>query len=593
MLVTLVLRLKEGPPPGEIRPLTTGWRMEKLPGEGAGAGQVPGSSRDVRQGGGAELVIKNRLPSPLREDTALFLPPYATFQAFSVSMGETRIYQYGTLGPDRANRHLYLKWHMIPLGPGAGGQTVSIRFYSRHHRYIGLIGRAYLGPPTSLLSAMVLRDLDITVLACLMVIAGLAALVIFAADHASRRRPLAFFSAMALCAGAYIFTESRITQFYIPVTPLLSHLHYISFFGFSIAMAAFVESLLGPGFLKLTRRMWQILMLLLGTGFVLDLTGLVAWDASFDSGLWIVLVFLLPLGLHIGRTALAGRYEARILCTGFGVLLALGIIDIMAGLRVVILESPALFPWGLLFLLFSFLWVMVYTHERERREMERARRTEQEAITEERHRIAREIHDGLAQDLAMMNMKTGLWRHLLEKDAQKLHNEFSWFETLVSKSIRDVRRCIFALRPMDLEKFGFKAGVARLVEDFQTHHGITVSYESQGLDILPGRLEPVLYRITQEALNNIAKHARASRVDLLISGNQREKILDFSIRDNGRGFLLKELDSCYRDGHLGLRQIRERVEKEDGDFRLDTGPERGCTIEITMPLQPPNKPYSP
>ncbi len=86
---------------------------------------------------------------------------------------------------------------------------------------------------------------------------------------------------------------------------------------------------------------------------------------------------------------------------------------------------------------------------------ERNRRSEEEAIAEERRRIAREIHDGIAQDLAFIRLRTSKWRRMIESEPERLHGEFDLLRDLLGKNIQEVRRSIFALRPAALDELGF------------------------------------------------------------------------------------------------------------------------------------------
>jgi signal transduction histidine kinase len=582
IIAGLVFLLKEWPTSPGIFDISSGWQAMDYNGtQPRWKAFIPEEAQKEPET--SLLTIRNTIPLGLPANAALFFPPYSTFQAFEVCVGKKMIYRSGKLESCFSNRHLYLKWHLIPLGFDASGKQLVIRFYSDHHRQIGLSGPAYIGKPSLLLAALVLRDMDITVLAFVMIIAGVAAMILFAANYESKNIPLALLGMLALSAGGYSITESRITQIFIGITPIFSYLHYISLFFFSMAMAAFIEKSLGPGYQNFIRKIWQALALVVVSGTVLDLFSLVTWDISFSIGMWMILVLFVPLSINLIKTALSGNYEARILCMGFGIVLLFGLIDLIVGLRMVILENQAIFPWALLFLVFSFMWVQVYTHKTERKEMEKARRSEQEAITEERHRIAREIHDGLAQDLAAMNMKAGLWKHLLNHAPHKMDKEISWFETLISKNIKDVRRCIFALRPIDLENFGFKEGLERMISEFALQHRIRTKFNPSGLAQIPGHLELVLYRITQEALNNVAKHALATDVVITLHTRSKNRIV-LEIEDNGKGFLSNTSDSCYKKGHLGLKQIRERVKMEKGKFHIQTSPGNGTSLSITLPM---------
>ncbi|MBC7226202.1 MAG: PAS domain S-box protein [Thermoflexales bacterium] len=214
---------------------------------------------------------------------------------------------------------------------------------------------------------------------------------------------------------------------------------------------------------------------------------------------------------------------------------------------------------------------------------EKALRSEEEAIAEERRRIAREIHDGLAQDLAAVRLQVRRWQALAESDPVRLKAELEEFHRFLGEEIREVRRAIFALRPVVLDA-GFWVALPRFLAEFGEQHQLDVSLEVKGTTgdeppALPAQLELALFRILHEALNNVAKHARARRVWVE---------LDFSdgialrVRDDGVGFDPAALPELARRGHLGLQQIRERVEALGGVLEVRSQPGQGTEIRVKI-----------
>ena len=144
---------------------------------------------------------------------------------------------------------------------------------------------------------------------------------------------------------------------------------------------------------------------------------------------------------------------------------------------------------------------------------ERARHSEAHAIAEERRRIARDIHDGLAQNLAALRMKARLWHDVLDQDPARMHAELDEMRAFLSENIRDVRRSIFALRPVALDELGFVPAVQQLAADCAEQYQLDVDLNVTGqMGELPAPLEPVLFRIIQESLNNAGRHAQADTV---------------------------------------------------------------------------------
>lgn len=213
---------------------------------------------------------------------------------------------------------------------------------------------------------------------------------------------------------------------------------------------------------------------------------------------------------------------------------------------------------------------------------ERARRSEEEAIAEERRRIAREIHDGLAQDLAAMRLQVRRWQTLIESAPDQLRDELEDLHRYLGEEIREVRRAIFALRPVALDELGFWAALRRFLPEFGEQNQLHINLEVKGAKDgteeaahLPAHLEAVLFRIIQEGLHNVAKHARASVVWVELDLSEG---VTLRVRDDGAGFDPGTLGEAVRRGHLGLRQMRERAAALNGTLEVRSQVGRGTEI---------------
>lgn len=143
-------------------------------------------------------------------------------------------------------------------------------------------------------------------------------------------------------------------------------------------------------------------------------------------------------------------------------------------------------------------------------------KAEELAINEERTRIAREIHDGLAQSLAFMALKLDLVERLWEKDKEAALGALAEVRETLRAQIREVRRSIFALRPIDLERYGFLESLRRYAQAFAEQAGFRVQLSLPERVGLSQASELVLFRVLQEALTNAAKHARPTRVEVVL-----------------------------------------------------------------------------
>lgn len=212
--------------------------------------------------------------------------------------------------------------------------------------------------------------------------------------------------------------------------------------------------------------------------------------------------------------------------------------------------------------------------------------SEELAIAEERARIAREIHDGVAQSLAFSAIKLDLVARLLRGEppqVAKAEAELSLTRDTIRESIREVRRSIFALRPIDLERYGFLETIRRYCSDFEQQNDILVNVTLDESVKLSPQAEAVLFRIFQESMHNAAKHAFAKQVWVTV-GQQEDGFDYLEVKDNGRGFDPSEVgDRVTSAGGLGLRQMCERVEGRGGRFAVCSSPGQGATVYAALP----------
>lgn len=204
------------------------------------------------------------------------------------------------------------------------------------------------------------------------------------------------------------------------------------------------------------------------------------------------------------------------------------------------------------------------------------------AIAEERARIARDIHDGLAQSLAFLRMRVDLWNDWITDDPQRLRVELSDLKHTLREQIRELRRAIFALRPVQFDELGFVGGLHRYIVEFAGQHAWEVQVDLRGApQTLAPEQEAICFRIVQEALTNVAKHANAACVKVTI--NQIDQGLQVVVHDNGCGFD-PEVLAADGYGHVGLRQMNERLAAIRGQLTLLSRPGAGTELRAWLPL---------
>jgi signal transduction histidine kinase len=199
-----------------------------------------------------------------------------------------------------------------------------------------------------------------------------------------------------------------------------------------------------------------------------------------------------------------------------------------------------------------------------------------EAQEQERARLARELHDETGQALASILL--GLRSLEQAVEGEGAHARIAAVRDLVVSTLHDVRRLAVELRPSALDDFGLEAAIERLVETYRDRTSTRFDLElGLGSDRLPRDIETTLYRIAQEALTNVTKHAEASHVSVLLTRKDRAAIL--VVEDDGVGFA----SSTGSVGRLGLAGMRERAALVGGRLRTESG-RAGTTIAVEIPL---------
>ena len=223
--------------------------------------------------------------------------------------------------------------------------------------------------------------------------------------------------------------------------------------------------------------------------------------------------------------------------------------------------------------------------ERERAEAAREalRRELLNAQEEERRRIARELHDQMGQNLTALNL--GL-KSLHDSDPSATNLSLVRpLQELAAQTARDLHRVALELRPATLDDLGLVKAVRTLVEAWADRCRIEADLATEAYDPagVSSEIETTLYRIIQEALNNVAKHSGASRISLVLrrTADQAQAIIE----DNGRGFeTTRALERPDGHGRLGLVGIQERLAGMNGSLHLESAPGQGATLIVRVPI---------
>lgn len=211
------------------------------------------------------------------------------------------------------------------------------------------------------------------------------------------------------------------------------------------------------------------------------------------------------------------------------------------------------------------------------------------AQEDERKRVARELHDEVGQFLTGLLLSLGSARQSAEPRAPDVAHQLTGLEDLARRAVEEVRRLVADLRPSVLDDMGLVEAVRWYAGILQERAGLAVEVAARGLDRrLPAHLEVVIFRVVQEALTNVVRHARATRVDIELDAGPLA--VRATVRDDGRGFdptavaALRNAGSGVGPG-LGLLGMEERVRLVGGTFRLESAPGRGTAVAFSIPLK--------
>lgn len=207
------------------------------------------------------------------------------------------------------------------------------------------------------------------------------------------------------------------------------------------------------------------------------------------------------------------------------------------------------------------------------------------AQEEERLRVAREIHDGPAQSMANVVLRAEICEKLMAVEPDKVKQELYDLKEMVKESLHEVRKIIFDLRPMVLDDLGVVPTLRRFIAELQKRNSMSIELIVLGGEErrLSGALEVAVFRIVQEALNNINKHADARRA--MIKLEVLPGRVNISITDDGCGF---EIDPFQNDTNMdcfGLLGMRERVELLEGQMKISSIAGKGTEIFVTIPIK--------
>ncbi|MDT8324831.1 MAG: histidine kinase [Bacteroidota bacterium] len=202
----------------------------------------------------------------------------------------------------------------------------------------------------------------------------------------------------------------------------------------------------------------------------------------------------------------------------------------------------------------------------------------------ERKRIAADLHDGLGQDLLVIKNRITLARREIERGGDFSH-ELDEITTAVTSSLQDIRRISRNLRPFQLDRLGLTSTLESMLKMVRDSTGLNIYFQFENIDGLFSKTREIdFYRIIQESVNNVVKHAEATEVE--INCTRRQDIVECRIRDNGKGFPVEMAGSKPQDNGFGfgVQGMRERAAFLDGSLHFESREGEGTTVILSIPV---------
>ncbi len=205
-----------------------------------------------------------------------------------------------------------------------------------------------------------------------------------------------------------------------------------------------------------------------------------------------------------------------------------------------------------------------------------------QAQEDERKRISRELHDVIAQALTGINVRLALLQSAAGTSNGDLREKITQTQLMVEQSVDTVHRFARDLRPAMLDNLGLMPALHTYLNDYTHLTGIRVEVTAdEGIETLESAGRTVLFRIVQEALTNVARHAKASHAKVIIQ-HLNDRIC-MEIKDDGQGFEVNGASGSRKSSRLGLLGMKERVEMTGGSFSIESAPGTPTTVRVEIP----------
>jgi len=202
------------------------------------------------------------------------------------------------------------------------------------------------------------------------------------------------------------------------------------------------------------------------------------------------------------------------------------------------------------------------------------------ATTQERHRLARELHDSVTQSLYSLTLLAAGWRRLANKgQLDSVEESFAEIEEVSQQALKEMRLLIYELRPPALENEGLQGALHHRLSAVEKRAGVEARLVADEVLDLPPVVEEAFFAIAVEALNNALKHAAATNVTVRLQ--TQDRCVKMEVEDNGRGFDPQQIEESWG---MGLKSMRERVEQLNGNLAIISQPDTGTHVKVEVTI---------
>lgn len=378
-----------------------------------------------------------RLPDGDWKPPALFIPPVSSDMA--VYQDNKLIYQYGDFKASYGDKFSNSRWHIIPLEGKKQNSQVFLRIHSSNPQHIGtdygtILPKIRLGSQTRLARALVRPGLDGFILGFLYICASLLAILVYFGNRRQKQYIALSFAAFVFWSGMGPLAGSAISQLFIESDAIRYYASYSSFYMFPIGLFIFCEQVLGLGYKRVIRRMWQLHIPFAFIGLLLDITNVlpIPYALNYIFSLLITeFCIIIPISI---KAAYNGNFEAKIFNIGMAAMMLSGINDMLVVIGVISMWHIMISSWGTLIFIISLAYILQRRFAEAHRQLEKYSHTLEQKVKERTQELK------AAQSQIVMQAKMASLGDLVAGIAHEMNNPIGVIHSTADTANRGIRK---------------------------------------------------------------------------------------------------------------------------------------------------------